>query len=473
MAVREARRHWNVLAAEHEKWIARGDTPPPVEAPLPRPVSVPSRRWASAVAAFTLAVFGLSLAVTFPRAPRYVPTETVLAEAVSWAEPRHTDTLTRRAALSYVLASRGLDSGQIREIAGLLEPYRSPRQLRPGTSLRFSSTSGGVPDRIRLQLNPDSVLTFVRSDSLWTTRLEVVPFVVDTVRISGIVESSLWSAHLAGDLDRFGQKDFEELVYDLADVLAWKVDFTRDLRRGDTFRIALERKVRPDGSIRSRHFLAIELRNGDRILHAIPQESPGGQYTYYDEEGRSLKGAFSRYPVPYRITSRFSARRFHPILKRWRAHEGIDYGAPYGAPVEATASGTVMRAGFTGAYGRLVELRHPGEIRTRYAHLSSIAPDVRPGAHVEQGQIIGRVGMSGLATGPHLHYEFLLQGRHQDPLTVRVPNAPSLAGPGLQRFQRSRDEALALLYASPVPDESRVSLAIRPVGGTALPRRSN
>src|SRR5207253_3114582 len=141
----------------------------------------------------------------------------------------------------------------------------------------------------------------------WTTRLERVPFVVDTVRISGIVESSLWSARLSGDLDRFGQKDFEELVYDLADVFAWKVDFTRDLRRGDSFRIALERRVRPDGSVRSRHFLAIELRNGDRILHAIPQGSAGGIYTYYDEEGRSLKGAFSRYPVPYRITSRFSA----------------------------------------------------------------------------------------------------------------------------------------------------------------------
>jgi murein DD-endopeptidase MepM/ murein hydrolase activator NlpD len=372
-----------------------------------------------------------------------------------------------------VLASRGFDSGQISEIARLLEPYRSPRQLRPGTSLAFSSSGGGVPDRIRLQLNPDSLLTFVRADSVWSTQLAIVPFAVDTVRISGVVESSLWSAHLAGDLDRFGQKDFEELVYDLADVFAWKVDFTRDLRRGDSFRIALERKVRPDGSLRSRHFLAIEFRNGDRILHAIPRETPDGRYTYYDEEGRSLKGAFSRYPVPYRITSRFSLRRFHPILKLWRAHEGIDYGAPYGAPVEATASGVVTRAGFAGAYGRLVELRHPGAIMTRYAHLSSIAPDVRPGAHVEQGQIIGRVGMSGLATGPHLHYEFLLQGRHQDPLTVHVPNAPSLAGSGLREFQLERDAALALLYESPVPDDTRVLIAARPVGGTALPRRSN
>ena len=111
-----------------------------------------------------------------------------------------------------------------------------------------------------------------------------------------------------------------------------------------------------------------------------------------------------------------------------------------------------------GAYGRLVELRHPQEIRTRYAHLSSIAPDVRPGAHVDQGQIIGRVGSSGLATGPHLHYEFLQNGRHRDPLTVEIPNAPSIATSDLTEFRRGRDEALALLYGIPISDDTRISL---------------
>ncbi len=384
-------------------------------------------------------------------------------DPVTWAPPRPADTITRKAALSYVLASRGFDSGQIQEITRDLTIYRSPRALRPGTTLLFSVATDGTPDRIRLELNPDSILHFVRSDSVWTTRIELVPFVMDTVRISGFIESSLWSARLGGDLDRIGKKDFEDLVYDLADIFAWKVDFTRDLRRGDALRVAVERKVRPDGSIRSRHFLAIELRNGDRVLRAIPQPVPGGRYAYFDEEGRSLRGAFLRYPVPYRITSHFTTRRFHPILKLWRAHEGIDYGAPYGAPVEATASGVVTRAGFVGAYGRLVELRHPGEIRTRYAHLSSIVPDVRPGAHVEQGQIVGRVGASGLATGPHLHYEFILNGRHQDPLTVNLPNAPSIAASRLSEFSRTRDEALALLYGIPIADEMRISLASRSV----------
>jgi len=381
--------------------------------------------------------------------------------------------LTHGTAFSQALDSRGFDSDQVREITHLLESYRRPRTLRPGTVLRFALGATGVPDRILLALNPDSILHFVRTDSVWTTRVEQVPFAMDTVRISGVIETSLWSARLSGDLDRFGKKDFEDLVYDLADILAWRVDFTRDLRRGDVVRVVLERKIRPDGSIRSRHFLAIELRNGDRILRAIPQPRPGGRFAYFDEEGRSLKGAFLRYPVPYRITSHFSARRFHPILKKWRAHEGIDYGAPYGAPVEATASGIVTRAGFMGAYGRLVELRHPGEIRTRYAHLSSIPADVRPGAHVDQGQIIGRVGATGLATGPHLHYEFLLNGRHRDPLTVDLPNTPSIDPSQLAEFRRDRDDALTLLYgAVPISDAIRISLATGPIRNAIRGRRS-
>jgi len=397
-------------------------------------------------------MFALSVALPFPPAPQADLPQPAAPDTVTWAAAQPTDTVNRGTTLSHALGSRGFDSEQIREITDLLRPYRSARTLPPGLTLGFSIPEDGIPNRIRLALNPDTILNFVRSDSAWATRVDLVPFVIDTVRISGVIESSLWSARLSGDLDRFKTDEWEDLVYDLADIFAWNVDFTRDMRRGDAFRVALERKVRPDGSIRSRHFLAIELRRGDRVLRAIPQERPGGRFAYYDENGRSLRGAFLRYPVPYRITSRFTNRRYHPILKRYRAHEGIDYGAPAGAPVEATASGTVTRAGFSGGYGRLVELRHPGGIRTRYAHLRSFAPDVRPGAHVEQGQIIGRVGSSGLATGPHLHYEFLQNGRHRNPLTVEMPGAPSIPAESLTEFLRARDVALALLEGIAVHD---------------------
>jgi len=410
------------------------------------------------------------MAVAIPP-PRHIePERAPVPEHIQWSPKRHGDTLARRSAFSRVLTSRGYDSGQVQEITHLLQSYRNPRALPPGLSLQFSapadsSDSTGTPDRIRLALTPDSLLDFVREDSGWTAHVALVPFVMDTVVVSGVIESSLWSAHLSGDTDRLTSGEFEDLVYDLADVFAWKVDFTRDLRRGDSVRLALERKVRPDGSVRSRHFLAIELRTGDRVLRAIPQTRPDGGWAYFDQDGGSLRGAFLRYPVPYRITSHFSLHRYHPILKRVRPHEGIDYGAPAGAPVEATASGVVTWAGWRGGYGKLIELRHPGDIRTRYAHLSAISAGVRVGAHVDQGQMIGRVGMTGLATGPHLHYEFLQNGVHKDPLTVKMPGAPSVVASRLADFYVIRDQALAILDRGSATQDTRVANA----GGSMTP----
>jgi len=409
-------------------------------------------------------MFGLSLAIAIPP-PRHVePARTPVVENIRWSPKRHGDTLARRSAFSRVLASRGYDTRTVTEITHLLFNYRNPRTLPPGLSLQFSAPADSAdstmtPDRIRLALTPDSLLDFVREDSTWTARVALVPFVMDTVRVAGVIESSLWSARLSGDTDRLAPGEFEDLVYDLADVFAWKVDFTRDLRKGDSVRLALERKVRPDGSIRSRHFLAIEVRNGDRVVRAIPQARPDGGWAYFDEEGRSLRGAFLRYPVPYRITSHFNMHRYHPILHLVRPHEGIDYGAPSGAPVEATASGVVTWAGWRGGYGNLIELRHPGNIRTRYAHLSAISAGVRVGAHVDQGQMIGRVGMTGLATGPHLHYEFLQNGVHKDPLTVKMPGAASVVASHLADFYQARDQALALLHGTASPKDTQVANA--------------
>jgi murein DD-endopeptidase MepM/ murein hydrolase activator NlpD len=191
------------------------------------------------------------------------------------------------------------------------------------------------------------------------------------------------------------------------------------------------------------------------VLPAIPYPRGGGRIAFYDDQGRALRGAFMRYPVPYRITSGFTRSRLHPVLKIRRAHQGIDYGAPTGTRVQATGSGTVTRAGWAGSYGRLVEIRHRAGIRTRYAHLSAIAPGIRPGRHVEQGQWIGRVGSSGLATGPHLHYEFLQGGVHRNPLAVSVPAEPPLAKAHMADFLARSHAALALLDDVATPPISR------------------
>jgi murein DD-endopeptidase MepM/ murein hydrolase activator NlpD len=411
-------------------------------------------RWPLVAAILALAVLGLSLASVLPRRPRSGAAE----KPASVGPPREivADTLGRGMALADLMAANGLEAAQIHEITQIVRDYKLPRTLRPGVVMHFSSAPDAKPDRVSLQLNPDSILHLEYADSSWRARVEIVPFVVDTLRLAGVIESSLWLARLAGDVDRLAPDGFEQLVYNMADVFAWKVDFTREIRKGDSFKVAVERKVRPDGSVRSRQFLAIELTNRGRVLQAIPFATEGGRIRYYDADGRSMRGAFLRYPVPYRITSRFTLRRYHPILKRYRPHQGIDYGAPYGTPVHATASGTVARAGRWGGYGNIVELRHAHGIRTRYAHLSAIARGIRPGAHVEQDQVIGKVGATGLATGTHLHYEFLQSGRHRNPLTVELPSEPALAAKYTDEFQVARDSALSLLDG------------VEPPGGPAL-----
>ena len=361
------------------------------------------------------------------------------------------DTLGHGESLAELMAANGFDGVRIHEISQLVGRWKLPRTLRPGVVMRFSGPPGATPDHLELTLNPDSSLRFVAADSAWFTNLVVQPIVVDTVRLSGVIESSLWLAKLGGDTHRLAPGAFEEIVYDLAEVYAWKVDFTRDIRVGDSFRVAFEREVRPDGSTRSRRFLAIELRNDGRVLPAIPYSSKGGRNAFYDDQGKALRGAFLRYPVPYRITSGFTRRRYHPVLNTYRAHQGIDFGAPSGTRVQSTASGTVTRAGLAGSYGRLIEIRHAGDVRTRYAHLSSIAPGIRPGKHVEQGQWIGRVGSSGLSTGPHLHYEFLSGGVHRNPRSVSLPGAPPLGKEHMRDFLARRDAAMALLAGTEIP----------------------
>ena len=361
------------------------------------------------------------------------------------------DTLRPGETLAEVLEGRGFSPQQIHEVIQVVRDYKNPRTFRPGVVMQVTGHAGRSPDRVLLQLNQDSLLRLDVSVDGWRSSVATVPLVTDTLLLAGLIESSLWYAELSGEVDDLGEGEFQEYVYDLADVFAWKVDFTRDIRRGDAFRVAIERELRPDGTVRTRRFLAIELRNRGRVMSAIPFTRPGGRREYFDVDGEALRGVFLRYPVPYRITSGYSNRRFHPVLRRYRAHRGTDYGAPHGTGVKATAAGTVTRAGTWGNYGRMVAIRHTNGIETRYAHLSSIAAGIRVGARVDQGQIIGRVGSTGLATGPHLHYEFLQRGAHRNPSTMDLPSAPALEEQYLPSFHLERDAALHLLNGVALP----------------------
>jgi murein DD-endopeptidase MepM/ murein hydrolase activator NlpD len=216
--------------------------------------------------------------------------------------------------------------------------------------------------------------------------------------------------------DVLPMQDRVQLVWSLADVYDWVVDFSRDVQDGDRFRVLAERMVSEEGEVRYGRILAARLDVGPKPLYAYRYDLENGRQEFYDERARSMRRELLRAPLEFRrVSSGFSGRRFHPILRVRRAHAGIDFAAAYGTPVRAVGDGTVIFAGRNGGYGNLVEIRHNGNRSSRYAHLSGFGDGVHAGARVQQGETIGYVGASGLATSPHLHYELRVGSRAVNP----------------------------------------------------------
>ncbi|MGH7539805.1 MAG: M23 family metallopeptidase [Gemmatimonadota bacterium] len=373
------------------------------------------------------------------------------------------DSLRRGQTLAEVFGSYGLTGLEIMQVVEKIREFHSPRQLRPGMVVHFAMRPRQTPMRISLQLDPDRTLHLFpeeEGEGAWDARLDSVEVTRDTILLSGLVESNLYDARLAGDIDRLAPGERNDIVFRISQIFQWQIDFWRDIRRDDAYRVAMAREVRPDGTIRSARVLAAEFRNGDRHLTAVRfQPDETSPVEFYDEEGEALRGQFLLAPLDLaRVTSGFSLHRYHPILRVRRPHLGIDYGATSGTPVRATGSGVVIRAGRWGGYGRMVGVRHANNLRTRYAHLSGIARGIRGGVRVEQGEVIGRVGASGLATAPHLHYEFLRNGHHVNPARLQFPRAEPVAAELRPLFDGMRNAALALLdrIGLPLPIETGV-----------------
>ncbi|MEO8200364.1 MAG: M23 family metallopeptidase [Gemmatimonadota bacterium] len=217
------------------------------------------------------------------------------------------------------------------------------------------------------------------------------------------------------------------MAWEIAEIFRWEADFSRDIQSGDHFRLIFERLLSPFGEVRYGRLLAADIVLHGRSLTAFEFDDPQGRTAFYDAQGHSLHRDFLRVPVEFkRISSDFGSR-YHPILRRWRDHEGIDYAAAAGSPVMTVGDGTVVRAGMAGGYGKLVEIRHGDGLVTRYAHLRGFGPTIRTGAHVTQGQVIGFVGKTGLATGPHLHFEFRVNGVARDPNEITVAEGSQVA----------------------------------------------
>lgn len=234
------------------------------------------------------------------------------------------------------------------------------------------------------------------------------------------------------------------LLKELVEIFQWDVDFARDIHSGDSFSILYDESYLDGQKVGVGHIAAAEFTNQGRSYRAIRFIDPQGHVDFYTPKGVSMKKQFTRTPVKFtRISSTFSLGRWHPILHRLRKHKGVDYAAPSGTPIKATASGQIAFKGRKGGYGNVIIIQHGREYSTLYGHMKNFAQGLSVGSHIRQGQLIGYVGMSGLATGPHLHYEFLINGIHRDPLTVKLPQGNPVPSAYRNQFKAHVNRMLA------------------------------
>jgi len=361
------------------------------------------------------------------------------------------------------LLSRVIDANDQASLLLAFQEHASPRRMRQGTEVTFRYLS--KTDSLRgvdVAVSPDETVRLDRDVLGWRSALIETPVYVDTLFASGEIETVLWSAVVNNPvLDGLPFEDRNLLIDHLDRVFQWQVDFSRQIRVGDTYRFAFEREVRPDGSMRAGRLLAAEFVNSGTPYHAVYFDPNGdGRGSYFDLEGQSVRRAFLLKPLSYRrISSRFTNSRYHPVLKRWRAHRGVDYAANAGTEIMATSDGVVIHRGPKGGYGNTIEIRHPNGFITRYAHMRAFRRGITVGSRVKQSEIIGYVGMTGLANGPHLHYEMLRGGRHMDPLSVDLPAGDPVPADDRQRWLAEKSGRMALLESIPPAGPVRAFVA--------------
>ncbi len=328
-------------------------------------------------------------------------------------------------------------------------------RLRPGDTIKLTHDEGMLYALSR-RISETEILTIKRGDDGFAAEVIETPIEVRTVRTHGTIDSSLFVAARSAGVSA-------ELIMRLAnDIFGWKIDFALEIQRGDTFDIVYEQKYRDGEYIGDGHILAADFINEGKLHRAVYFASSDGNVKgYFGPDGRSMKRQFLRAPLDFtRISSNFNPSRRHPILNTIRAHKGVDYAAPTGTVIKAAGEGRVAFAGTKGGYGRVIILEHGGGISTLYGHMSRFAKGMHTGQRVSQGETIGFVGSSGAATGPHLHYEYRLNGVHKNPRTVALPDAKPIPDQYLAEFRthagtlfanldKARDEAVAAVPPAP------------------------
>jgi len=345
--------------------------------------------------------------------------------------------------LAIFLNGLGIDSPTAARLVASAQPVFDLRHLRAGNELFLGRSVLGELREVRYNIDTDRVLSIAPSGDEFHSTIETIPSRTDEVGVSGKVEGSLFQA-----VTDAGEKP--ELAMRFAEIFGWDLDFYTDPRPGDTFRVVVEKRTFTNGDTAAYgRILAAEYTNAGHAYRAILFRGPTGIPAYYSPDGKSMKKAFLHSPLKFAapITSHFSLHRFHPILKEYRAHLGIDYGAPTGTPVQTIGDGKVIFAGMKGGDGNLVKIQHTNGYTTYYMHLSKIL--VHNGERVEQGQRIGLVGMTGLATGPHLDFRIQLRGEFLNFERLPLPPSDPVAKRDWNDFAAARDHALAEMPPPP------------------------
>ena len=353
-------------------------------------------------------------------------------------EPDRVQTLRSGDTLGKALRQLGFASDQAERAASAASRYVDPRQLRPGMRVA-AFLDGAEPARFELAVAGRGELSVERGGEEWLPSWRPYRRELRTRAVHGVLAGSLESSVATAGAD-------PGLAYAMAEVLQWDLDFNRDLQPGDRFDVVFE-EVHLEGSYFGvERVLALAYSQSDRKLEVFRFGSDGG---FYDAFGRPSEKMFLRAPLPYsRVTSKFSKNRFHPVLKVNRPHYGVDYGAPVGTPVRVTAAGTVLHAGWDGGGGKTVKVRHPNGFVTGYLHLSRFAAGIRAGSRVRQGELIGYVGATGLASGPHLDYRVQRDGSWIDPQSLKSVPSPPLDSVQLADFRAVREAMRPILDGS-------------------------
>ncbi|MDX1804683.1 MAG: peptidoglycan DD-metalloendopeptidase family protein [Alcanivorax sp.] len=323
--------------------------------------------------------------------------------------------------LSSLLQTVDVGAGQVYRLLNSDKRLDTLTRLSPGDSIKVITADDGTLTAVEYQPSRLETLTAKLDNDGWHTDLATREYQHQTRYAEAQIGDSLFLAGQAAGIS-------DKLTMELANLFAWDIDFVLDIRKGDHFRILYDELYLDGKKVDDGDILMAEFWNRDRHLVAYRYINRAGDEQYLDPDGNSLKRAFIRTPVAFtRISSRFSTGRLHPILGRTRPHEGVDYAAPTGTPIKATGDGRIIFAGRKGGYGNCIIIKHGSRYSTLYGHMHGFARGMHVGTRVKQGQTIGYVGMTGLATGPHLHYEFRINGVHHDPLKVHLPKAKGIA----------------------------------------------